>query len=170
MRRIGFHIALMAGAALMLAGCGFADVRSPLPEFLRAKAPEPPPLEPAPDVKRMLKEKLDAVFTAASQPSQVRVSEPRPNLRGPGWTACVKAEVISVTGKPLGTQTYRVEISGGVIADRQKVEARGHLRHRELRADLVYRQRVVARTGQSFSALVSENSTRAPRAGLSGAR
>jgi hypothetical protein len=31
--------------------------------------------------------------------------------------------VISVTGKPLGTQTYRVEISGGVIADRQKVEA-----------------------------------------------
>ena len=106
----------------MLAGCGFADVRSPVPEFMRAKAPDPPSLEPAPDVKRMLKEKLDAVFTAASQPAHVRVSEPRPNLRGPGWTACVKAEVISVTGKPLGTQTYRVEISGGVIADRQKVE------------------------------------------------
>jgi hypothetical protein len=70
----------------------------------------------------MLKEKLDSVFTAASQPTGVRVSEPRPNLRGPGWTACVKAEVVSVTGKPLGTQTYRVEISGGVIADRQKVE------------------------------------------------
>jgi hypothetical protein len=114
MRRIGFHIALMAGAALTLAGCGFADVRSPVPEFMRANAP---------DVKRMLKEKLDAVFTAASQPAHVRVSEPRPNLRGPGWIACVKAEVISVTGKPLGTQTYRVEISGGVIADRQKVEA-----------------------------------------------
>ena len=123
MRRIVVHIALMAGAALTLAGCGFADVRSPVPEFLRAKAPEPPALEPVPDVKRMLKEKLDAVFTAASQPSHVRVSEPRPNLRGPGWTACVKAEVVSVTGKPLGTQTYRVEISGGVIADRQKVEA-----------------------------------------------
>jgi hypothetical protein len=122
MRRIVIHIALMAGAALMLGGCGFGDVRSPLPEFLRAKAPEPPALEPAPDVKRILKEKLDAVFTAASQPSNVRVSEPRPNLRGPGWTACVKAEVLSVTGQPLGTQTYRVEISVGVIADRQKVE------------------------------------------------
>lgn len=122
MRRVGFDIALMVSAALALGGCGFGDVRSPLPEFLRAKAPEPPPLEPAPDIKRMLREKLDAVFTAASQPSNVLVSEPRPNLRGPGWTACVKAEVVSVTGKPLGTQTYRVEISGGVIADRRQIE------------------------------------------------
>ena len=115
-------MALTAGAALMLAGCGFADVRAPVPEFLRAKASEPPALEPAPDIKRMLKEKLDAVFTAASQPTNVQVSAPRPNLRGPGWSACVKAEVVSVTGTPLGTQTYRVEISGGLIADRQKVE------------------------------------------------
>ena len=122
MRRILVHMALTAGAALMLAGCGFADVRAPVPEFLRAKASEPPALEPAPDIKRMLKEKLDAVFTAASQPPDGQVSAPRPNLRGPGWSACVKAEVVSVTGTPLGTQTYRVEISGGVIADRQKVE------------------------------------------------
>jgi hypothetical protein len=56
-----------------------------------------------------------------------------PTCAGPGWTACVKAEVVSVTGKPLGTQTYRVEISGGVIADRQKVEPKEHLLHRELR-------------------------------------
>jgi hypothetical protein len=122
MRRIVVHIALVVGAALMLAGCGFADIRSPVPEFMRAKAPDPPPLEPPPDIKRMLREKLDSVFTAASQPSHVRVSEPRPNLRGPGWSACVKAEVISVTGKPLGTQTYRVEISNGVIADRRQIE------------------------------------------------
>ena len=122
MRRIGFGIALIASAALTLGGCGFGDVRAPLPEFMRAKAPEPPPLEPAPDVKRILREKLDSVFTAASQPSNVRVSEPRPNLRGPGWTACVKAEVVSVTGKPLGTQTYRIEISDGVIADRRQIE------------------------------------------------
>ena len=115
MGRIEVHIALMAGAALMLAGCGFADIRSPVPEFMRAKAPEPPPLEAPPDIKTMLREKLDAVFTQASRPTQVRVSEPRPNLRGPGWTACVKAEVVSVIGKPLGTQTYRIEISDGVI-------------------------------------------------------
>jgi hypothetical protein len=122
MRRIGVHIALVVGEALALAGCGFADIRAPVPEFMRAKVPEPAPLEPPPNVKRMLKEKLDSVFTAASQPSHVRVSEPRPNLRGPGWTACVKAEVVSVTGKPLGTQTYRVEISDGAIADRRQIE------------------------------------------------
>ncbi|HMM88619.1 hypothetical protein [Bradyrhizobium sp.] len=112
----------MAGAALTLAGCGFADIRAPVPEFMRAKVPEPAPLEPAPDVRRMLKEKLDSVFTAASQPTNIRVSEPRPNLRGPGWTACVKADVNSVTGQPLGTQTYRIEISDGAIADRRTIE------------------------------------------------
>ena len=122
MRRIGVHIALVAGAALTLAGCGFADIRSPVPEFMRAKVPDPPALEPPPNVKQMLKDRLDSVFTAASQPTNVRVSEPRPNLRGPGWTACVKAELISVTGKPLGTQTYRIEISDGVIADRRQIE------------------------------------------------
>ena len=122
MRRIGVHIALVVGAALALAGCGFADIRAPVPEFMRAKVPEPAPLDPPPNVKRMLKEKLDSVFTAASQPSHVRVSEPRPNLRGPGWTACVKADLVSVTGKPLGTQTYRVEISDGAIADRRQIE------------------------------------------------
>ena len=113
----------MAGAALVLAGCGFADIRSPVPEFMRAKAPEPPPLGAPPDVKAMLREKLDAVFMQTARPTQVRVSEPRPNLRGPGWTACVRAEVVSVIGKPMGTQTYRIEISDGVISDRRQVEA-----------------------------------------------
>ena len=60
MRRIEIHMALMAGAALMLAGCGFADIRSPVPEFMRAKAPDPPPLEAPPDIKTMLREKIDA--------------------------------------------------------------------------------------------------------------
>ncbi|OCK55089.1 hypothetical protein LMTR3_10010 [Bradyrhizobium sp. LMTR 3] len=123
MRRIVVHIALVAGAALTLGGCGFADVRAPVPDFMRGKAPDPPALGTPPDVKLLLRQKLDSVFVAASQPTEVRVSEPRPNLRGPGWTACVKAEVVSVTGKPLGTQTYRIEISDGAIADRQKVEA-----------------------------------------------
>ena len=123
MGRVLVHIALMAAGALVLAGCGFTDARSPVPEFMRAKAPEPPPLEAPPDVKRIVGEKLDSVFTAASQPTQVQVSPPRPDLRGPGWTACVKAELTSVTGKPLGTQTYRITITNGVVSDRRHADA-----------------------------------------------
>jgi hypothetical protein len=122
MGRVIVHIALIAGGALLLAGCGFTDMRSPVPEFMRAKAPEPPPLEAPPDLKRLLGEKLDSVFLPASRPTAVRVSPPRPELRGVGWTACVKAETTSVTGKPLGTQTYRISISNGVISDRRHVE------------------------------------------------
>ena len=39
-----------------------------------------------------------------------------------GWTACVKADVTSVTGKPRGMQTYRIMIAEGVIQDRQRIE------------------------------------------------
>lgn len=123
MQRDIVHTALMAGGALWLAGCGMADIRSPVPEFMRAKAPEPAPLEAPPDVRRMLSEKLDSVFTSASHPEHVRVSEPRHNLRGPGWTVSVKAELVSVIGKPLGTQTYRITIADGVISDRRQIEA-----------------------------------------------
>ena len=113
----------MAGVALVLAGCGIADSRSPVPEFMRAKATQPPPPEPPPDVGQLVREKLDSVFVASSYPRQVRVSLPRQNLHGAGWIACVRAELTSVTGKPLGTETYRITISEGVILDRQRAEA-----------------------------------------------
>jgi hypothetical protein len=113
---------LIAGAALPLSACGFADMRSPLPEFMRAKAPDPAPLEPPPDLKRLLRENLEQVFTAASQPSRVRVSTPRREPVGQGWIACVKAELSSIMGKPLGTGTYRLTISGNTIIDRRSVE------------------------------------------------
>ncbi|MGA8902447.1 hypothetical protein, partial [Bradyrhizobium sp.] len=114
-------IALM-GCALALGGCGLADSRSPLPvpDFMRAKPTEPPPLETTPDVRRMVREKLDQVFVAQSNPQNVQVSEPRHELRGLGWTACVKAELTSATGKPLGEETYRISINGGVIIDRRR--------------------------------------------------
>jgi len=119
--RVFVHVGLIAGGAMMLAACA-ADSRSPLPEFLRAQASEPvPPLEPPPDVKQMVREKLDSVFVATSNPQQVRVSPPHHDVRGPGWTACVRAEVTSATGKPLGVQTYRITISDGVISDRKRV-------------------------------------------------
>jgi hypothetical protein len=123
MRRIIVYAVLTAGCALVLAGCGMADSRSPVPEFMRAKATEPPPPEPPPDVRRLVRERLDSVFTAASYPRQVRVSPPRHEPRGQDWTACVRADLTSVNGKPLGTETYRITISGGVILDRRRIEA-----------------------------------------------
>jgi len=120
MRRVVVHWALMAGVALALAGCGLADSRSPVPEFMRNKATEPPPPAPPPDVKRLVREKLDSLFTAASNPRGVRVSPPLREARGAGWTACVRAELTSVMGKPLGAETYRLIISGGMITDRRR--------------------------------------------------
>jgi hypothetical protein len=108
----------MAGTALTLSACGLADSRSPLPEFMRAKPSDPPPLEQPPDVRQMVREKLDQVFVAQSNPQKVQVSAPHHELRGLGWTACVKAELTSANGKPLGEETYRISINSGVIIDR----------------------------------------------------
>jgi hypothetical protein len=117
------RLVVAAGAALALSACGFADSRSPVPEFMRARESEPPPPEPPPDVKQLVREKLDSVFTAASNPGQVEVSPPRRDLRGQGWTACVRAlQLTAANGKPLGPQTYRITISGGVILDRRRVD------------------------------------------------
>jgi hypothetical protein len=124
MRRTVVQVGLMAALALVLAGCGIADSRSPVPEFMRAKAGDPPPPEPPPDVKRLVREKLDSVFVNTSNPQDVRVALPHHELTGSGWTACVKAELTSAMNKPLGTQTYLVTISSGQIIDRRRAEAR----------------------------------------------
>jgi hypothetical protein len=123
MRRTAISFIAMAGMALTLSACGLADSRSPvpLPDFMRAKPSDPPPIEQPPDIRRMVRERLDQVFVAQSNPQNVRVSEPRHELRGLGWTACVKADLTSATGKPLGEETYRISINGGVIIDRQRI-------------------------------------------------
>jgi len=112
----------MAAGALALAGCGIADSRSPVPQFMRGKPVDPPPPESPPDVRQLVRQNLDAVFVAASYPRQVRVSPPHHVPNGPGWIACVRANVNSATGRPIGVQTYRITISGGVIIDRLRVE------------------------------------------------
>ncbi|HEX2366750.1 MAG TPA: hypothetical protein VHJ00_17215 [Bradyrhizobium sp.] len=122
MRGRFFHIALPLGVALALAGCGFADVRSPVPEFMRNKEADPPPPEPPPDVRRLVHDNLDAVFVANSYPRDIQVSPAHHEVRGTGWTACVRAEVNSATGAPIGVQTYRISISGGLIIDRRRVD------------------------------------------------
>jgi len=114
--------ALVVGGALVLAGCGLADSHAPVPEFMRAKTLDPPPPELPPDVAQLVREGLNSIFVAASNPQNVRVSSPRHEFRGLGYTACVKAELTSAIGKPLGEETYRILINGGVIIDRRRAE------------------------------------------------
>lgn len=121
MLRIIAHAALLAGA-LALGGCGFADSRAPVPEFMRMKEAEQPPPEAAPDVKRLVREQIDVVFLTTSNPREVHVAPPHHEVRGPGWTACVRAQLTSATGSPLGPQTYVVTIVGGKVVDRRRAE------------------------------------------------
>lgn len=114
--------ALLGALAWPLAACGLADSRSALPEFLRVKAADLPPPEAAPDVRHLVSADLDAVFVANSNPHDVRVSMPHRELRGTGWTACVKADVTSATGGALGPQIYRVMIEDNHITDRRRVD------------------------------------------------
>ena len=123
MRRGIVQVALIAGAALALAGCGLADSHSSMPEFMRTKAIDPPPPEPPPDVRELVRKNLGSVFLAASNPRQVRVSPLRRDVRGLDWTACVRADLTSIMGRPLGAETYRIRISHGVIVDRRRAEA-----------------------------------------------
>ena len=78
--------------------------------------------EPAPDVKQVVGANLNSVFVATSYPRAVRVSPPLHDPRGPGWNACVRAELTNAVGKPLGTETYRITIAEGTIVDRRRVE------------------------------------------------
>ena len=105
----------------VLGGCGLADSHAEWPEFLRVKTSEPVP-EPPPDIRQLVRDHLDSVFLAASAPRNVQVSPVRHDLHGPGWTACVRAELTSATGKPLGEEIYRISINGGVIIDRRRAE------------------------------------------------
>ena len=114
--------ALIVCGALALAGCGLADSHAPVPDFMRAKASDPPPPEPPPDVAQVVRDGLNSIFVAASNPQNVQVSTPRHALRGLGYTACVKADLTSAIGKPIGEETYRIAIQGGLIIDRRRAE------------------------------------------------
>jgi hypothetical protein len=116
------HIALVAGVALALSGCGFADVHAPLPQFMRIKEADPPPPDPPPDVRQLVHDHLDSVFVASSGAQHVQVSAAHHDPVGTAWSACVRADVNSATGKPLGTLTYRISIDNGVIIDRRRAD------------------------------------------------
>jgi hypothetical protein len=106
--------------AQILAGCGMVDSLSSSPESRRATIQDSQPLDPQPDVRRLVHDKPDSLFLQGSHPTHIRISTPRREPSGPGWTVCVKADLMSVMGQPLGTQTYLTTIENNVIFDRRR--------------------------------------------------
>ena len=111
------RIAILCAA---LAGCTGADSHAYLPAFMRDREPEPAVSEKPPAVAQIVRAQLDTIFVTSSSPRNVRVSPAHRDLRTPDWIACVKAEVKSATGKPIGVQTYRIVIAHDEIVDRRQ--------------------------------------------------
>src|SRR5882724_10368626 len=114
------RVHVVAGAAIILAGCGMADSHSSLPKVFRqpeqqAREPEPPP-----DVKRLVRDNIASVFAASAHPSDISVSPPRHDLHGSGWTACIKASVMGMSNHSIGTQTFVVAIENDKIWNRHR--------------------------------------------------
>lgn len=124
--RMRFALARMlvvAGAAILLAGCGMADSHANLPKFMREAEPPPRQQGAAPDVKQLVRDNVASIFVASAHASNIAVSPPRRDPRGPGWIACVKANVSGMSNQAIGLQTYVVFIEGGRIWNRHRADA-----------------------------------------------
>jgi hypothetical protein len=113
------------GILIALAGCGRVDsgAASFFPDIVRDKAPQPVVSDPAPDIRALLKSDLNAVFLAASAPTNVSFSAPKPAYAE--WTTCVRASVSGATGRSIGQQTYLVNILHGKVNRRERI-SEGH--------------------------------------------
>ena len=123
MLRVISLLSLLGAATIFLGGCGYSDANATfVPESLRYKAPEPQ-IDKIPNVKAILRERGAEVFSSRAPPKNIRVSVPRRNPSGPGWTACVRADIAGITGRPIGTRTYLMTIDGNnKVGDRRLVD------------------------------------------------
>jgi hypothetical protein len=109
------------GILATLAGCGAVDSGATFfPEVLRDKAPTPAVPDAPPDVRAPLQNNLSAVFLPQAAPTNISFSKPKPLYAE--WTTCVKASVNGATGRPIGSQTYLVNIDHGQVSGRERVD------------------------------------------------
>jgi hypothetical protein len=109
--------------AAVLSGCGLADSHSTfVPQAFRA--PEPPlPQAETPDVRALVLADPNGLFLSSANPTNIRVSSAQPAIPGFSWTACVKANVMGMSGNVITDQILQVEIVGGKIRDRRRADA-----------------------------------------------
>jgi hypothetical protein len=115
-------LVVVFGLAGPLFGCGSVDSQvSYVPAFFRQPAPKAAEIEQPPDVNLIVRNNISAIFVAGASPSNISVSFAIPAQYG-GWTTCIKASAQGVTGRPLGTQTYLVNIEHDQISRREHVD------------------------------------------------
>ncbi len=110
------------GLVTPLGGCGAVDSGVTfLPESFRQPAPKLAQIEQPPDVHQIVRNNISPIFMAGASPNHISVSFPMPAKYG-GWTTCVRASVLGITGGSLGTQIYLVNIEHDRISRREHVE------------------------------------------------
>jgi hypothetical protein len=116
------RLALFLSAAL-LSGCGLADSHSTfVPQAFRA--PEPPQAQAeTPDVRALVLADPNGLFLSSANPTNIRISPAQPAIPGFSWTACVKANVMGMSGNLITDQILQIEIVGGKIRDRRRADA-----------------------------------------------
>jgi len=116
--RLGYYFGLVTP----LAGCGAVDSQvTYLPDSFRQPAPKVAEIEQPPDVHLIIRNNISAIFMAGASPNHISVSLPLPAKYGE-WTTCVKASVLGITGRSLGTETYLVNIEHDRISQREHVD------------------------------------------------
>ena len=111
------RIVLLAGALMLLAGCTIGSLSSLFPGPTAAAPPRPQ--DPEPDIVPFVRTHLDTIFSSFAQPKNVSVAPPRREVNSYGWTTCVRANVSSVVGSPIGERIYFIIIENGMILDRR---------------------------------------------------
>jgi hypothetical protein len=120
MRGVSSYFAAF-GIVAMFAGCGSIDPGATyFPASMRDQALKPADADAAPDVRTLLQTKLDAFFLPAATPTDISFSRPKPSFAE--WTTCIKASVNGATGRPIGMQTYLVNIDHGQVSRREHVD------------------------------------------------
>src|SRR4051794_24246101 len=90
-----------------------------MPEFLKQTSPASA-IEQPPEMAAILRRNINAVFTAASAPRDIRYSFPVPGKYG-GWDICIRVALTGLSGNQLGERTYLVNIDNNQIGRREAV-------------------------------------------------
>jgi hypothetical protein len=116
---------MLVACAIALAACDRDQVASFMPESFMPKSfrhsdPPPPPVEPEPDVKELIRANADTLFTA--HPSALAVSRPK-RITGRGFSVCVNAVVAGAMNREPQPITLIVIVERGKLADRRRATA-----------------------------------------------